>query len=142
MGAVGDIIINPIYLVRDEITMNRILRVAVTVAFVVGFGSAYAGKTLWACGETCGGEDGHSNHESSGYVVQTKAEGTGEKAGVVKDPVCGMEVTDIKKAPSAECQGKVYYFCSDHCKKTFKKDPASYIHAEAQPHGEGGGHTH
>lgn len=118
--------------------MNRILRVAVTFTFVVGFGNAYAGKTLWACGETCGG----SNHESSGYVVLTKAEGTGEKAGAVKDPVCGMEVTDIKKASSEEYQGKVYYFCSDHCKKTFKKDPTSYTGTEAHQRGEGGGHTH
>ena len=38
-----------------------------------------------------------------------------------------MEVSDIKKAPSEEYKGKVYYFCSEYCKKSFKKDPASYI---------------
>ncbi|MBI5307072.1 MAG: YHS domain-containing protein [Planctomycetes bacterium] len=53
-----------------------------------------------------------------------------------------MEDGDIKKASSEEYKGKVYYFCSEHCKKTFKKDPASYAHAEAQPHGEGEGHKH
>ena len=50
-----------------------------------------------------------------------------EKAEAIKDPVCNMEVSDIKKAPSEEYKGKVYYFCAEHCKKSFKKDPASYI---------------
>ncbi len=122
--------------------MNRILRVAVTFTFVVGFSSAYASRTVWACGGTCDSGDGHGSHESGEHVVQAKAEVKGEKAGVVKDPVCGMEVGDIKKASSEEYNGKVYYFCSDQCKKTFKKDPASHAHAEAQPHGEGGGHKH
>ena len=122
--------------------MNRILRMAVTFTFVVGFGSAHASRTLWAGGDACGSGEGHGSHESGEHVVLTKAEGKSEKAGAVKDPVCGMEVGDIKKALSEEYHGKVYYFCSDKCKKTFKKDPASYAHAEAQPHGEGEGHKH
>ena len=56
--------------------------------------------------------------------------------------LCGMEVSDIKKAPSEEYKGKVYYFCSEHCKKTFKKDPASHIPTESSQHGEGEGHKH
>ena len=122
--------------------MNRILRVAVTFTFVVGFSSAYASKTLLACGGSCGSGEGHDGHESGERIVQAKAEVKGEKAGVVKDPVCGMEIGDIKKASSEEYKGKVYYFCSDQCKKTFKKDPASYSHAEAPQHGESGGHKH
>ena len=122
--------------------MSRILRVAVTFTFVVGFGSAYASRTLWACGGTCDSGDGHGSYESGEHVVQAKAEVKGEMAGVVKDPVCGMEIGDIKKTSSEEYKGKVYYFCSDQCKKTFKKDPASYAHAEAPQHGEDGGHKH
>ncbi len=129
-------------LVLKESTMNRILRVAVTFTFVVGFSSTYASSTLWACGGTCGSGDGHGSHESGEYVVQAKAEVKGEKAGIVKDPVCGMEVGDVKKASSDEYKGKVYYFCSDQCKKTFKKDPASYSQAEAPQPGESGGHKH
>ena len=71
--------------------------------------------------ETCGSGDGLGSHESGEHVVQAKAEVKGEKAGVVKDPVCGMDIGDIKKALSEEYHGKVYYFCSDQCKKTFKK---------------------
>ena len=53
-----------------------------------------------------------------------------------------MDVSDIKKAPSEEYKGKAYYFCSEHCKKTFKKDPASYISSEAPQPGKGEGHNH
>jgi Cu+-exporting ATPase len=38
-----------------------------------------------------------------------------------------MVISDTTKAPSEEYKGKVYYFCSDNCKKTFKKSPKSYI---------------
>ncbi len=37
---------------------------------------------------------------------------------MVKDPVCGMEV-DKSKAIKLEKNGKVYYFCSQHCKNVF-----------------------
>ncbi|MDO8140756.1 MAG: YHS domain-containing protein [Candidatus Brocadiales bacterium] len=84
-------------------------------------------NALWACDGACGGGDGHSSHESGGHAVQTKAEGKDEHAEIVKDPVCGMVISDTTKASSEEYKGKVYYFCSDNCKKTFKKSPKSYI---------------
>ena len=118
--------------------MNRILRTVLAFTFVVGLSNTYVSKILWACGGACGEGDGHGSHESGGYGVQTKAEVKGEKAEAVKDPVCGMEVGDIKKVPSEEYKGKVYYFCSEQCKKTFKKAPTSYIHTE----GNEGGHKH
>lgn len=117
--------------------MSCILPKALVFTFIVGLSSTCLSNTLWACG---GGE--HSSHESGENVVQTKAEVKGEKDEAVKDPVCGMEVSDIKKAPSEEYKGKVYYFCSEHCKKTFKKDPASHIPTESPQHGEGEGHKH
>jgi YHS domain-containing protein len=110
--------------------MNRILRIVLAFTFVVGLSNTCVRKILWACGGACGEGDGHGSHESGGYGVQTKAEVTGDKAEAVKDPVCGMEIGDIKKAPSEEYKGKVYYFCSEQCKKTFKKAPTSYIHTE------------
>ena len=42
------------------------------------------------------------------------------------DPVCGMEVgeeTEFK----VEYDGKVYYFCSPHCKAQFEANPEKYI---------------
>jgi len=59
-----------------------------------------------------------------------------DSAATVKDPVCGMAV-DKDKAEAAgrksEYQKKTYYFCSDHCKKEFDKDPAKYLKAKAEP---------
>ena len=102
--------------------MNRIFRRALVCTFVVGLSSTYMSNALWVCG----GGDGHSSHESGGHAVQTKAEVKGEKTEAIKDPVCGMEVSDIKKAPSEKYKGKVYYFCSKKCEKDFKKNPAPY----------------
>lgn len=107
--------------------MNRILRTVLAFTFVVGLSSTFVSKTLWACGGACG--------EGGGHAVQTKAEVKGEKGEAVKDPVCAMEVGDIKKASSEVYKGKVYYFCSEQWKKTFKKAPTSYIHTEGNEEG-------
>jgi Cu+-exporting ATPase len=40
-----------------------------------------------------------------------------------KDPICGMKV-DKTKALHAERDGKVFYFCGEHCRKKFLS-PAS-----------------
>jgi len=122
--------------------MYCILRTALAITIVVGFGGTHASKALWACGGACSEGGGHSNQESSDHTIQAKAEVKGEKAEAIKDPVCGMEVSDIKKASSEEYNGKVYYFCSEHCKKTFKKDPAPYVVKETHQHDEGEGHKH
>lgn len=107
--------------------MNCILRTVLVFTFVVALSGIYVGKVLWASSCCGGGKDGgHSSHESGGQAVQTKAEVKSEKAEAIKDPVCGMEVNDIKKAPSEKYKDKVYYFCSKKCVKTFKKNPAPY----------------
>ena len=49
---------------------------------------------------------------------------------MAKDPVCGMDV-DAREAKAtglkSEYRGKTYYFCSEHCKQDFDKDPARYL---------------
>src|SRR3990172_7274865 len=106
--------------------MKCILRTVLVFTFVVCLSSAYVSKSLWAS-SCCGSKDGgHSSHESGENVVQTKAEVKSEKAEAVKDPVCGMDVSDIKKAPSEKYKGKVYYFCSKKRVEIFKKGPAPY----------------
>jgi alkyl hydroperoxide reductase subunit F len=40
-----------------------------------------------------------------------------------KDPVCNMEVSE-KDAFTAECDGLLYYFCSEGCKEKFLKERA------------------
>lgn len=107
--------------------MNRILHVLLVFIFVVSLSGTYASMNLWASSCCGSGKDGdHSSHESSGQTIQAKAEVKGEKAEAVKDPVCGMEVDNVKKAPSEKYKDKVYYFCSKKCEKVFKKSPAPY----------------
>ncbi|TKJ40760.1 hypothetical protein CEE37_07285 [candidate division LCP-89 bacterium B3_LCP] len=45
----------------------------------------------------------------------------------VKDPVCGMEVDAAKAAASCEGKSGNLYFCSDHCKEAFCKNPEAYL---------------
>lgn len=47
----------------------------------------------------------------------------------VTDPVCDMELKK-ENAIHAEYEGKTYYFCSEHCKEQFLKDPQKYSKAE------------
>jgi uncharacterized membrane protein YraQ (UPF0718 family)/YHS domain-containing protein len=47
------------------------------------------------------------------------------------DPVCGMKV-DRAKAFTESWQGRTLYFCSEHCRSTFRADPERYtngVHA-------------
>jgi Cu+-exporting ATPase len=46
---------------------------------------------------------------------------------MAKDPVCGMDVDEIKAAGTALRKGKMYYFCALSCKDKFVKDPDTYI---------------
>ena len=47
----------------------------------------------------------------------------------LKDPVCGMTVTE-KSAHQAEHDGKRYYFCSAGCKTKFNANPSQYTKAK------------
>lgn len=51
-----------------------------------------------------------------------------------KDPVCGMQIKKKKAAGTSEYRGKTYYFCSDHCKGAFEKEPAKYTKGEEPGH--------
>ncbi len=99
--------------------MNYTLWIASIVVFM-SLENAYVSKTIW--GEVYGRGDGYTSHELS---MQAAEEGKG-RTGVLKDPVCGMEVSDPEKAPSYVHEGMVYYFCSEECMKKFKKAPSNY----------------
>lgn len=45
---------------------------------------------------------------------------------MARDPVCEMEVEEAKAAGTSTYQGRTYYFCSTHCKKTFDQAPEKY----------------
>ena len=44
-----------------------------------------------------------------------------QKANIVVDPVCGMQISAITAASRVELSGHTFYFCSEVCKETFQK---------------------
>jgi YHS domain-containing protein len=50
---------------------------------------------------------------------------------MVVDPVCGTEIDEINVPESlqAECEGKMYYFCSPECKLEFEQNRRRFVHA-------------
>ncbi|HZD04644.1 MAG TPA: YHS domain-containing protein [Longimicrobiales bacterium] len=59
----------------------------------------------------------------------------------VKDVICGMTIDAESAAASVHHEGKSYYFCSEHCRKTFEADPHRYGTAGGVG-GEASGHAH
>lgn len=49
----------------------------------------------------------------------------------VKDPVCGMSTESPEDYVSYEYQDDTFYFCSEHCRKKFKKNPDKYLQSES-----------
>src|SRR6202051_1602264 len=52
--------------------------------------------------------------------------------GVVKDPICGMQVDPAKAAGQSQYQGLTYSFCSLGCKKKFDLNPAHYMQSDTE----------
>ncbi|MBC7464324.1 MAG: YHS domain-containing protein [Actinobacteria bacterium] len=44
-----------------------------------------------------------------------------------QDPVCNMQVKISDTPDKTEHDGKMYYFCSSECKKTFLGEPSKYL---------------
>ena len=47
--------------------------------------------------------------------------------GPVIDPVCRMEIDPKKTNYKAVYRGRMYYFCSARCKRSFEGNPEYYI---------------
>jgi multidrug efflux pump subunit AcrA (membrane-fusion protein)/YHS domain-containing protein len=71
--------------------------------------------------------------ESRMRLTPASAASMAEKTAAEKDPVCGMDVDPKNpKAVKTEHGGKTWYFCSDHCKKSFQADPGKYLPKQKQ----------
>ncbi|WP_175817031.1 heavy metal translocating P-type ATPase [Burkholderia diffusa] len=46
---------------------------------------------------------------------------------LVRDPVCGMEISPATSAGSEEFDNKRYWFCSQHCHEAFLAGPGRYV---------------
>jgi len=49
------------------------------------------------------------------------------KRETAKCPVCGMEININECLFSTRHYDRVYYFCTDSCLKTFRKNPENYV---------------
>jgi len=52
---------------------------------------------------------------------------------LVTDPVCGMKVDPAQSTPRIEHEGKVFHFCSDHCRHKFQAEPEHYLQQASPP---------
>ena len=88
--------------------------------------SAYKGETVYFCSLDCKAKfdkeperfamKGLEQNMPAGKGMEKAAPGAKETA---KDPVCGM-VVEKGKSLKKELGGRMYYFCSDGCLKTFE----------------------
>ena len=53
--------------------------------------------------------------------------------GVVKDPVCGMDVDPLTSKHRADHDGQIYHFCAANCRTKFIADPNRYLAPKSQP---------
>jgi YHS domain-containing protein len=120
--------------------------VAESKAKAAGRMSEYHGRTYFFCSDHCKEQ---FQEDPPRYLKQEIASlapsmAAGEKkaptarsAATQKDPVCGMDV-DAGEAKAAglksEYRGKTYYFCNEHCKKDFDKDPQRYVSQKSAEH--------
>ncbi len=56
--------------------------------------------------------------EASGFI---------EERTLITDPVCGMQIDPVSAAGKVEAEGTVVYFCSEHCREEFEKNPEKYL---------------
>lgn len=50
---------------------------------------------------------------------------------MVKDPVCGMQVEELKAAATAAYKDKTFYFCGLSCKRKFVEAPKKYANGKS-----------
>lgn len=46
---------------------------------------------------------------------------------MIKDPVCGMKVSESAAKEKLVYRGQTYYFCSALCKQMFERESQKYV---------------
>ena len=104
-----------------------------------GLTSDYQGKTYYFCRYACNKQFDKNPERYLHPEAQTECGAhEGQKhvvPGIVKDPVCGLEVDPVQAAAknlTSEYQGKTYYFDQEGCKQRFDQDPQHYLAGESE----------
>ena len=78
-------------------------------------------------------EHNHAHHDHDGHGLESESKNTSTRPhhgsttpDTVADPVCGMRIERAAAAASQVHDGSTYYFCSEHCHRTFVSNPAAY----------------
>ncbi len=111
-------------------------------AKAAGRTSQHQGATYYFCSDQCKRQfDQDPAQFTGGAPGQSK-----EAQGPAIDPVCGMEVDRAEAKAggrTSRYRGTTYFFCADHCKKQFDKEPAKYLKKPAgSGHSSGSGGVH
>jgi YHS domain-containing protein/uncharacterized membrane protein YraQ (UPF0718 family) len=67
------------------------------------------------------------------YLLYSNRGRFGGGAGYAIDPVCGMQVETAHAPTSLVREGRVVYFCSDHCRDRFTANPARFTNSPSAP---------
>lgn len=93
----------------------------VGTVFLIKKATKKEGKKMDCCGNgSHKKEEGHSHADCA--CCKT---GKATDEAVAKDLVCGMTVK-TRDSPRSEYNHKEYFFCGEHCKKTFDKNPQAH----------------
>lgn len=86
-------------------------------------------------------EEHHSHHSAHDHGSHEHSHHA--HAGMVHDPVCGMEVDPAKAEHKHEHAGETYYFCSQGCHDKFVAEPSKYLgeRSETKPAKKGTKYT-
>jgi protein SCO1/2 len=68
-----------------------------------------------------------------GFITRASTQADAPELLVVVDPVCKMQVSSDPSAPHVTYHGKAYFFCSQHCKDQFLKQPEDYALTKSSP---------
>lgn len=61
-----------------------------------------------------------------------------DRVELATDPVCGMAVAVTGASLTAEHGGRTFWFCGEHCRSAFRRDPAGYLDADGGGRGTAG----
>ena len=109
-------------------------------------------ETGWRLGNrveiTKGLEAGERIVISGNFLIDSEsrlqAAGQGIYGAMSVDPVCGMEVDELRAKATGKMSvfnGKPYYFCADECKDQFDKNPGRYLTEPGQTQEKSMSHT-
>jgi RND family efflux transporter MFP subunit len=143
----------PALTVPADAILDSGLRKTVFVDRGNGFLEPRQVETGWRHGSrveiTKGLEEGDRIVISGNFLIDSEsrlqAAGQGIYGAMSVDPVCGMEVDELRAKATGKMSifnGKSYYFCADECKDQFEKNPGRYLTKPGQTQEKSMSHTH